>query len=122
MPCAGATWTLTAIFPDRRHGRKRTEISNVFQEVADELFNEDVEDRRFRVVFHTLRHSFASLLVEHGVPIFAVKELLGHKTLAMATRYSHMAPDTLRKSVSVLDEALKEKPQEAAKVINLHQN
>ncbi len=110
------------IFPDRRHGRKRTEISNVFQEVADRLFNEDVEDRRFRVVFHTLRHSFASLLVEHGVPIFAVKELLGHKTLAMATRYSHMAPDTLRKSVSVLDEALKEKPQEAAKVINLHQN
>ncbi len=108
------------IFPDCRHGSKRCEISNVFQEVADKLFNEGVEDRRFRVVFHTLRHSFASLLVENGVPIFAVKELLGHKTLAMATRYSHMAPDTLRKSVSVLNEALKAERAGEAKIVSLH--
>ncbi len=107
------------VFPDQRHGGMRKEISNVFQEVADELFNEDVEDRRFRVVFHTLRHSFASLLVENGVPIFSVKELLGHKSLAMTTRYSHMAPDTLRKSVDVLDQALQQKKVKSDKVINL---
>lgn len=110
------------VFPDRRNGRQRREISNVFQEVADKLFNEGVEDRRFRVVFHTLRHSFASLLVENGVPIFAVKELLGHKTLAMATRYSHMAPDTLRKSVSVLNEALKAGREGEAKIVSLHKH
>jgi site-specific recombinase XerD len=42
--------------------------------------------------WHCLRHTFASRLVMAGVDIRTVQELLGHKTIAMTVRYSHLAP------------------------------
>jgi integrase len=42
--------------------------------------------------WHCLRHTFASRLVMKGVDIRTVQELLGHKTIAMTVRYSHLAP------------------------------
>ncbi len=53
--------------------------------------------------FHDLRHDFASNLVQSGVDIYTVKELLGHKDLRMTIRYSHLAPENLRNAVNVLD-------------------
>jgi integrase len=41
--------------------------------------------------FHDLRHSAASYLTEAGVPLVTVAEILGHKTMAMVQRYSHVA-------------------------------
>jgi len=54
--------------------------------------------------FHDLRHDFASNLIQAGVDIYTIKELLGHKDLRMTVRYSHLAPENLRSAVSVLDE------------------
>lgn len=91
------------VFPSTRGGRI-TSMSNVYQQVVDGLgFNDGIEDRRQRVVFHTLRHTYASWLVERGVDIYTVKELLGHASLAMTSRYAHLAPDTLRRAVKALD-------------------
>jgi integrase len=55
------------------------------------------------VRFHDLRHTFASHLVMGGVDIRTVQELLGHKDIRMTMRYSHLAPDHMRKAVRVLD-------------------
>lgn len=46
-----------------------------------------------RIRWHDTRHSFASQLVSAGVPLRQVQEYLGHTTIAMTMRYSHLAPN-----------------------------
>jgi len=41
------------------------------------------------VTWHTLRHTFASRLLDRGVDIMTVKELLGHSTVTVTMRYTH---------------------------------
>lgn len=55
------------------------------------------------VRWHDLRHTFASRLVQAGVSLLQLKELLGHATLAMVQRYAHLAPENLASAVRVLD-------------------
>jgi len=52
--------------------------------------------------FHDLRHTFASHLVMAGVDLKTVQELLGHKTMEMTLRYSHLSPDHKKRAVEVL--------------------
>ena len=53
--------------------------------------------------WHCLRHTFASHLVMRGAPIKAVQELMGHATMEMTMRYSHLSPDVRRDAVELLD-------------------
>jgi integrase len=53
--------------------------------------------KNFRL--HDCRHHFASRLVQAGVDLYTVKELLGHSEIAMTEKYSHLAPDNLRLAV-----------------------
>ena len=55
--------------------------------------------------WHCLRHTFASRLVMAGVDIRTVQELLGHKTISMTVRYSHLAPKHTLAAVERLDSA-----------------
>ena len=52
--------------------------------------------------FHDLRHTFASQLVMAGVDLTTVSRLLGHASMTMTLRYSHLAPDHLRGAVDML--------------------
>lgn len=49
---------------------------------------------------HDLRHSFASALVNKGVPIYDVQKLLGHQDVKTTERYAHLSMDRLRESAS----------------------
>jgi len=51
---------------------------------------------------HTLRHTFASYLVMSGVDLRTVQELMGHSTITVTERYSHLSPDHRTKAVQVL--------------------
>ena len=53
--------------------------------------------------FHDLRHTFASHLVMNGVDLTTVKELLGHKTLVMTLRYSHLSQGHKKRAVEVVE-------------------
>lgn len=92
------------LFP-AKDGSKRDEvdISKTFARSVKALkFNEDIADRRHKVVFHTLRHTFASWLAIDGVPLFTISKLMGHSSLDMTMRYAHLCPDVEREAVARL--------------------
>lgn len=52
--------------------------------------------------FHDLRHTAASHMVMAGVPIKVVGEILGHATVSMTERYSHLLPEHKLRAVDML--------------------
>ena len=52
--------------------------------------------------FHTLRHSFASNLVQRGVNLYVVKELLGHENIKTTQVYSHLTQSSLTNAICLL--------------------
>jgi site-specific recombinase XerD len=102
-----------------KRGKPQTRVSPVFNRTVDELkLNEGITDRRQKIVFHSLRHSFASWLVMGGESLQTVKELMGHADIQTTMRYAHLAPDIKRTAAHKLVETLN--PGSDAKVINLN--
>jgi len=63
-----------------------------------------------RVGPHTLRHSFATHLLEQGVDIRVIQVLVGHTKLDTTARYAHVASRVLRDVSSPLDRLVLDKP------------
>jgi len=97
------------VFKDR-NGNKIKAVSKAFHKVVEKLgFNKGITDTRQLITFHSLRHTFASWLALQGETILTIKELLGHKTLAMTQRYAHLIPDQKRQATLRLENSFNEK-------------
>ena len=55
------------------------------------------------VTVHTLRHSFATHLLEQGVDIHVIQDLLGHRNITSTTRYARVAVNMIRQVQSPLE-------------------
>lgn len=94
------------VFPSKK-GKQIVAISTTFDRVVKALgLNDDVADSRQKVVFHTLRHTYASQLVAAGVDLYTVKELMGHEMIQMTERYSHVGDNQRHAAVRALEKSL----------------
>lgn len=64
--------------------------------------------------FHDLRHTYASWLIQGGASLTAARDLLGHSSLAVTSRYSHLSPKHLVDAVTVLPRVVGQKKKRAA--------
>ena len=100
--CDRAHATLVAIGPKDSgtvftyNGRRVKSMKTAFNKARERAGLEDVR-------FHDLRHTFASRLVQVGVPLYEVMHLTGHKSLEMVQRYSHLAPDYAERAIQALN-------------------
>ena len=79
------------VFCDR-NGKKLNDFRNSFLTACRNAGLKDMH-------IHDLRHVFASKMVMHGTSLYITGELLGHKSMQMTKRYSHLVPETLKKAV-----------------------
>ena len=105
------------VFPSA-NGKKRDRISKTFARVVDMLgLNDGIEDPKQKVVFHSLRHTFASWLVQGQIPLYNVQRLMGHSEIRMTQRYSHLSDHNLREAVKVLNGLSDSSDTQQAKIL-----
>lgn len=90
--CPGSRWVFAN--PD---GSRLKQIRNAFKNACRKAKIEN-----FRI--HDMRHTFAAWLVTRKVPLTVIRDLLGHGSVVMTEVYAHLAPETGREAVAVLDE------------------
>lgn len=90
-----------------REGKRWKEQPWAFRHAIKKLgLNEGRADRRDRIVFHSLRHTSASLMLAAGVDIKSLQSLFGWSTLQMAERYTHAISEVKNRAIQTLENAL----------------
>ena len=106
------------VFPSTR-GTVISGVSKTYELVIDELkLNEGITDPRYKIVWHSLRHTYASWLVQSGISLYVVQKMLGHSHISQTARYSHLHQDTITDAVRIFEAAL-QKDTDPEKVVTL---
>ena len=92
------------LFPSDTVENKPVEIRKAWETCRKRA---ELDDFRF----HDLRHTAGSLLAMSGASTREIAEVLGHKTMAMAKRYSHLTQKHLGSVVANMNQRLKVKPK-----------
>ncbi len=80
--------------------------------------NDGVTDRKMKISFHSLRHTFASRVLKAGASIYETSKLLGHGSVKVTERYSHVVQEDLQSAVSRM-EVLNRESGNKGKVLQL---
>ena len=92
-------------------GTQWTAMPAKYRKAIEELkLNAGRADRRDRLVFHSLRHSAASMLLEAGEHIRTIQQIFGWSTLAMVQRYLHPTEESQVRAMASLDAMLSKRP------------
>lgn len=94
----------------KRYDNRKDDIENVFTMFGNPL-NPNTLSQHFKkyvykskinpkIHFHTLRHSFASFLIQEGVSIYVVSKLLGHADIKTTQIYAHLRTDDMISAVN----------------------
>jgi excisionase family DNA binding protein len=83
------------VYPNPKTGKPYLDVKKGFKAACRRA---NIEGLRF----HDLRHTFASRLVERGIDLITVKDLLGHSTVRMTERYTHSSQLSKRSAVEIL--------------------
>lgn len=87
------------LFPGQKPGNYISK-SSIFKILKTALSNSSIEKN---VNLHSLRHSFATHMLENGIDIMTVKEQLGHSDIRTTMKYLHVARLSRKTAVSPLD-------------------
>jgi integrase len=89
------------------YGKNIKETPETFRTAVKKLgLNDGVDDPRQKVVYHTCRHTFGSWHSQRGTPPNVLKELMGHSTIKVTERYSHVSAVHLRQAMAGFEESM----------------
>lgn len=101
------------VFPARGGGVMKS-VSEAFPRAVQALgLNDGIADRRQKVVFHTLRHTYASWLARSGQGQIVIADRLGHHSLEMTKRYTHLMDETRKASAAAISALFHSQPPES---------
>ncbi len=104
------------------NGNKMKRPSKIFAAVIDDRkLNEGVTDSRQKLTFHSLRHTYASWLVDRGIGLYDVQKLLGHRSSQLTERYSHLSDERLTNDVKEFEKGIRQ-ARRKSKVATLRGN
>lgn len=87
------------LFPSRENPQRPVQVRDAFLHALEVAGIEDFK-------YHDLRHSAASYLAMNGATLAEIAEILGHRTLAMVKRYSHLSTEHTSRVVARMNDAI----------------
>ncbi len=78
-------------------------ISKKLQPILNDLFNVGVTDRKYKIVLHSLRHTFGSWLAQANTSLYQIMKLLDHSRIEQTQMYSKLLPNSGAEEVSKIN-------------------